>query len=805
MVPHRYRAMSCCLSIAVCLTPWAVAAVDQGPGGAMRIAVGAVSGQVETLERWDPASPQRLVRIEGALFQEDAGFYYRVVPDRLTVRLADGIESWQQLLDRALAREPQAFGALSSLEALGQNRLGIVDLATPRGADLAGLCELIFRTGLVRYAELASYGVWTATPNDPRYPEQWALNNTGQTGGTPGADVDAEAAWDLTAGDFSTIVAVIDSGTDVDHEDLALNVWHNEDETPGNGIDDDGNGYIDDWEGWDFDNNNNDPRSGYFHGTHVTGIVNAATNNGIGIAGLAGGFGGQGVAGMALGVGESAPNGNVLDDAILYAADNGADVITLSLSVSETQAINDALDYAYNTKDVFIDCAAGNSGSSVSYPARRPEVMSVASTDHNDAKSGFSNPGPENEVAAPGSSILSTQIGDAYGTSSGTSFAAPHVAAVAGLIRSRNPGLPAPEVRQILIDSAEDVGPAGFDNGTGWGRVNAFEAVTLAADSDGIVRLNKDVYSCSDELVITVSDIDLAGDGTTVVTVTSDTETGGESVALDERGEASGVFRGSLPTGSGAPAADGVLQIVHGDGIVVEYIDADDGKGGTNLSKTDTAVADCKSPLTSDVDAVDINDTSARIVWTTDELSTSLVRYGPVPPPSSEKSVSGLVLEHSVTLTGLTDCTIYKYEVESADAQANLTVDDNGGQYYTFETYGNFPDIGVIPCHRGEARLDTDPYDCDDTVTVTVTDIDLNADPGQVETVTVLMTSSSEPEGEWITLTELDADNSRFSGEIQLDTGTASEDGLLQVTPDDLISVTYYDEDDGEGRPRQST
>ena len=289
-------------------------------------------------------------------------------------------------------------------------------------------------------------------------------------------------------GDQAVVVGVLDSGTDVDHDDLAPNVWHNEGEIPNNSIDDDSNGFVDDWEGWDFGNNNNDPRTGFFHGTHVTGIINAASDNGIGIAGLAGGFGGPGARGMAVAVGEFGPVSGIIDDAVIYAADNGAQVITLSLSVGSSTALNDALDYAYNTRDVFIDCAAGNGGGSVGYPAVRAEVMAVASTDDNDNRSSFSNQGPQVEIAAPGSDILSTQLGSTYGTSSGTSFAAPYVGALAALIRGLNPGLTAPEVRQLIIDTADDVASPGFDNQTGWGRINAFAALSMTAVSDGIIH-----------------------------------------------------------------------------------------------------------------------------------------------------------------------------------------------------------------------------------------------------------------------------------------------------------------------------
>jgi subtilisin family serine protease len=515
----RIFALSLSFLVALAVVSPVIASDDATPSGPKTLRIAEHRDRAADVDAWDPRSPQRLVRIDGTLYQEGSGLYFPVIPEQISIALADGLESWEELVTLAIDADPKAFEALAQLEPIRTNRLGIVDLATPKGTELTDWCEMVHLTGLARYAEVATRGEFLATQNDPRYAEQWALNNTGQTGGTPGADVDSERAWDLTAGDPSIIVAVLDSGVDIDHEDLAANVWHNLDEIPNNGVDDDSNGYIDDWEGWDFDRDVNDPRPTFYHGTHVAGIVNAVGSNGIGIAGLAGGLGGPGVQGMALTVGQQAPNAGILDDAILYAADNGAQVITISLSIAETQAINDALAYAYNVKDVFIDCASGNSGSSVAYPATRPEAMAVGSTTDDDGSSGFSNPGPEVEVSAPGSSVLSTQPGDLYGSSDGTSFAAPYVGALAALIRSRNPGLPAPEVRQLIIDTAEDIYTPGFDERTGWGRINAFDAVSGAASSNGTLTLDASAYACEDLVGVTVSDIDIAGAGTIPIAI----------------------------------------------------------------------------------------------------------------------------------------------------------------------------------------------------------------------------------------------------------------------------------------------
>ena len=775
------------------------AAALSGGDAPQRIPVSGLTATPVSVASWDSDSPQQLVRIDSILYQQDAGFYYPVIDDRITVRLVDGVRNWATLVDRAVASEPQTFGDLATLVPLRRNRLGIFDVAIPDG-DPTRWCELVFSTGLVKYAEVSTIGVYTATANDPLYPQQWALNNTGQTGGTPGADIKAEAAWDVTSGTAAIQVAVLDSGTSIDHVDLAANVWHNEDEIPGNGVDDDNNGFIDDWEGWDFGNNNNDPRSNSFHGTHVTGIINAVSNNNIGISGLAGGLDGPGVQGMALAVGESAPIGSILDDALIYAADNGADVVTMSLVVGETSAINDALDYAYNTKDVFIDCAAGNGPSSVGYPARRSEVMAVASSDHNDNRSPFSNTGPELEVTAPGSNILSTQLNNSYGTSSGTSFAAPYVAALAGLIRGLNPGSTAPEVRQLLMDTADDIGPVGFDNLTGWGRINAFQAVSLAGLSDGFIEIDADLYSCDATLTATVTDFDLGSTSTVLVTLRSELEPAGETVILHET--TFGVFSGNLTLASDAPQPDGRLQVAHDDTVTAEYLDADDGQGGIDVLKSDTARTDCLAPAIFDVATEDVEASQANITWATDEDGTSIVRYGETAPPTQEASSPGMSQLHSVQLLGLEACTNYLFEVESTDGVGNIGLDANGGMFYILQTPA---DAEVGACQLGQAALDSNIYGCDGTVQVTVADIGPNTNPGVAETIQVLMTSTSEPTGEWISLTANDVDSPIFEGSITLQPGPPGEDGVLSAGPLDLITVTYYDADDGLGESTVAT
>ena len=222
--------------------------------------------------------------------------------------------------------------------------------------------------------------------NDPDFSKQWALNNTGQIGGTPDSDIDASEAWGIETGDPDVIIAIIDTGVDYTHPDLADNIWINIDEIPNNGIDDDGNGYIDDMKGWDFANDDNNPLDNDGHGTHCAGIAAAEGNNGIGIAGIAPNCKIMPVKVLGIFFG----NVSTTTLGIRYAADMGVDVISLSLGTyNESNLLKDAVDYAYN-KSVVLVSAAGNDGKDIkSYPAAYDNVIAVGATDNNDNSLNF--------------------------------------------------------------------------------------------------------------------------------------------------------------------------------------------------------------------------------------------------------------------------------------------------------------------------------------------------------------------------------------------------------------------------------
>ena len=341
----------------------------------------------------------------------------------------------------------------------------------------------------VLYAEPNYLQRIISTPNDPQFDTLWGLHNTGQTGGTTDADIDAVEAWDIGTGSNDVVVGVIDTGIDSTHEDLQANIWHNPGEIPGNGIDDDGNGFIDDVYGWDFVNNDNDPFDDNGHGTHVAGTIGAKGNNGIGVVGV-----NWNVSLMALKFLNSGGAGSTSDaiSAVLYATMMGAHLTSNSWGGGGFSLSLEAAITAADAAGILFIAAAGNGGSdndiSPSYPSSYtvPNIISVAATDHNDLKASFSNWGLTSvDLGGPGVNIHSTFPGNTYGTISGTSMATPHVSGVAALIWSLNSGLTHNQVRDHIFASVDPISALTGMTVTG-GRLNAYEALLLVADPDSI-------------------------------------------------------------------------------------------------------------------------------------------------------------------------------------------------------------------------------------------------------------------------------------------------------------------------------
>ena len=380
--------------------------------------------------------------------REDAGSQAQPSQDRA---------SWPayrpgQILVKFRPQTPQQ----DRLRALGTQDLPVLEdlpdlqlqrVAAPEGQEHQ-IVEALNNDPRVEYAEL-DYAVHaTIIPNDSHFGLQWGP-----------VKIQAPAAWDEATGGSDVIIAIIDTGVDLNHPDL------NDKIVPG----------------WDFVNNDSLAQDDHGHGTHVAGIAAAETNNQQGVAGVS-----WGARIMPIKVLNREGNGFYSDVAqgVLYACNHGAKIINLSLGGSEpSNTLEDALAQAY-AQGCLIAAAAGNDGqSSVDCPARYPAAIAVAATDRYDQRAYFSDYGPEIELAAPGVDIFSTlwtRSSHTYGWKQGTSMSTPHVAGLAAIVWSVCPGMSNTDLRSVMENTAKDLGAPGWDQYYGYGRIDAEKAVEAA-------------------------------------------------------------------------------------------------------------------------------------------------------------------------------------------------------------------------------------------------------------------------------------------------------------------------------------
>ena len=322
-------------------------------------------------------------------------------------------------------------------------------------------------------------------PNDTYFTNLWAMHNTGQSGGVADADIDAPEAWDLRTDSSNIIVAVIDTGVDYTHPDLAANIWVNTAEQSGiPGVDDDNNGYIDDIHGYDFYNTDGNPMDDHGHGTHVSGIIGAVGNNGQGVAGVC--WKAKIMALKFLGSSGSGYDSDAID-CIEYAVQMGAKITSNSWGGGDYgQALKDAIDAAGAAGVLFVAAAGNDYGNNndinPAYPASYDcaNIIAVLSTDSYDAISGFSNYGLTSvDLGAPGSSIYSCFPGGQYGYLNGTSMATPHVSGACALVWSANPYLSSSAVKDIILETTYPL-PALAGLCVTGGRLNLFNVMKEA-------------------------------------------------------------------------------------------------------------------------------------------------------------------------------------------------------------------------------------------------------------------------------------------------------------------------------------
>ncbi len=413
------------------------------------------------------------IRLEESVDSMDKAYHQiAMVADHVLVKLKPGVsqQELEALNTKLGARVLKKMNSGLYLVQLAQHEIDSVPEAMDRFQALRA----------VAYAEPNFIVQATSTPNDPSYSALWGMNNTGQTGGKVDGDIDAPEAWDLTTGTNSVVVAVIDTGADYTHPDLAPNMWTNTAEIPGNGIDDDGDGFIDDVRGWNFYSDSNDPMDDHYHGTHVSGTIGASGNNATGVVGVC-----WKVRIMPLKFLNSAGSGTTADaiDAVNFATAKRV-LLTSNSWGGDTfsQALKDAIDAA-NSAGILFVAAAGNSAlnmdASPGYPASysSPNVISVAATDENDNLASFSNYGNTTvDLGAPGVNILSCRPGSTYQYLGGTSMATPHVSGACALLKAFAPGLSASEIKARILAGVDPIPSLTGKCVTG-GRLNVFQTL----------------------------------------------------------------------------------------------------------------------------------------------------------------------------------------------------------------------------------------------------------------------------------------------------------------------------------------
>jgi thermitase len=447
------------------------------------ILIAAFAGQIRQWQKqWRASHHGRLMRVRpyvapGPAAQGGGGRHDSRSSEFL-VRFKAGTSEAiiQSIVSRLHDRVEDEIESVSGLEVIEEEDGRDVDtvVAEYRGLPEVEYAEPIFEIQL---------DAKPVVPNDPRFGEQWALANEGQRGGKEGADISAMRAWGVTKGNDKVVVAVLDSGVDYTHRDLASNIWTR----PANisEYQDRDLGEIADVHGFNAIDDTGDPMDDNGHGTHCAGIIGAEGGNGDGIAGV-----NWTVQIMPLKFMDASGSGTTKDaiEAINYVINRkkaGVNVRIISASWGSTQksrALEDAIRKAYDAGILFV-AASGNSSADTDQNPHYPSsynvgnIVSVAALDRNDQLATFSNYGAKSvHIAAPGVEILSTWLDNEFKEASGTSMATPMVAGVAALVLSKNPSMSVDELRKLLLNSVDKLQVLKGKTVTG-GRINAAKAV----------------------------------------------------------------------------------------------------------------------------------------------------------------------------------------------------------------------------------------------------------------------------------------------------------------------------------------
>ena len=402
----------------------------------------------------------------------------------------------QLLIKMKPSFQAQSVSLLSKMGAkqvgtLANGEIVVAQFDIKESDDLLEVAKQINLDPSVEYVEANQIYTINKLPNDPKFDDLYGLNNLGANAGVVDADIDAPEAWDISTGSKETLVAVIDTGVDYEHEDIAPNYWTNPGESGldaegndkrTNGIDDDGNGFVDDYKGWDFANNDNDPMDDNSHGTHCAGTIGAKGDDGKGVVGVAWDVSIVGVKFL------TGSGSGTLDNAIRsidYVSAVGAKISSNSWGGGGYSAAMEEAIQRNKEDGILFIAAAGNSGTNndtrAHYPSSYPldNVLAIAATDNKDNLAGFSCFGVEGvDVAAPGVNILSSIPGQGHKKYSGTSMATPHVSGVAALVASTYPEADYTYIKNRILNGSDPVASLKGKVATG-ARINAYNAVEM--------------------------------------------------------------------------------------------------------------------------------------------------------------------------------------------------------------------------------------------------------------------------------------------------------------------------------------
>jgi subtilisin family serine protease len=606
--------------------------------------------------------------------------------------------------------EKSAKGLATLTDSMGGKQFGhfrrakAMAVKIPRGAGIEQTARRYIADPDVEYVQpnyiyhaIAVPGAPRFTPNDPLFVNGslWSMDNNGQNGGTLGADIDAPEAWFTDRGDPNTVVAVLDTGIDYTHPDLAGNMWINPGESgldawggnmASNGVDDDGNGFIDDVYGADFFNNDSDPMDDHGHGTHCAGTIGGIGSNAVGVAGVVwnvklmalkflASWGGTTAGAMA---------------GIEYAMDKGVKVINNSWGGGPfDQALYDLIEQA-KAAGVLMVCAAGNSGTDNDTTPHYPStydcdnILAVAAADRNDVLASFSCFGETTvDVTAPGVDIMScapvAMVNPPYQTMSGTSMATPHTTGLAALLMGISPKASWSVLKRVIMDSVvPDAALAG--KSVSGGHINAYYAAKLLREG-AMISFDQLAYKSTVTAGVRVED---AVAYTSSVSVAIMSYSG--FVSLTNRGSMVASNSLALYPDSSEIVYTNRFSIplllspapVHGNVLVATYTFPLVGGGTTNVSAY--APVDDVPPVISNLRLSNVTDDSMDVMWDTDEAADAAARAGKTLPLTSAWTGSGLLegwgdpapVSHSVTLTGLDQLSLYYIAARSADAAGNV-------------------------------------------------------------------------------------------------------------------------------------